>query len=283
VTFRAWLDDLGLPADAALLVEMLARVSTYANAPELASADMVVSQMQRAMRDGVRYLHGGWQTIVDTLAAGLVIERRSVTSVHLDGDHVVVECGDGPTLVARTAVAAVGTPGATAALLGRAPFDVGPPVEAACLDLATSVPAKPGVLFGIDQPLYLSNHCPPARLAPDGTCIVHVARYLAPTDSSDPHAGRAELAAHAARAGLTDDVIVDHRYLHRMTVVGAMAVARTGGLPGRPSVDDSGMPGVFLAGDWVGARGHLLDAVVASAEEAATRADRVLRAATLVG
>ena len=56
-----------------------------------------------------------------------------------------------------------------------------------------------------------------------------------------------------------------------MTVVGALAVARHGGLPGRPGVSDSGHAGVYLAGDWVGRRGHLLDAVVASAEEAALR------------
>jgi hypothetical protein len=112
--------------------------------------------------------------------------------------------------------------------------------------------------------------------------VVHVARYLAPDEHVEPHATRAELDEHAARAGLTDDTVVDSRYLHRMTAVGAVAIARTGGLRGRPGVADSGVPGVFLAGDWVGARGHLLDAAVASAEEAATRADRVGAGARLV-
>lgn len=281
MTFGAWLDDADLPADARALVEMLARVSTYANAPDLASADMVVGQVQRSMAFGVRYVHGGWQSIVDSLAAGLRIEQHTVRSVVRDGADVVIECADGPAIVARTAVVALGTPGATAATLGRAPFDVGPVVEAACLDLATSVPAVPGLLLGIDRPLYLSNHCPPARLAPAGTNVIHVARYLAPDDAQSPEVGRAELMAHAARAGLSADVISDQRYLHRMTVVGALAVARTGGLAGRPTVDDSGIPGVFLAGDWVGPTGHLLDAVVASAETAAHRADTAARAATL--
>ena len=93
---------------------------------------------------------------------------------------------------------------------------------------------------------------------------------------------RAELAAHAARVGLTADRVVDSRYLHRMTVVGGLAVATHGGLRGRPAVDAAGAEGVFLAGDWVGPRGHLLDAVMASAEEAAHRADRAVRSATLV-
>jgi hypothetical protein len=112
--------------------------------------------------------------------------------------------------------------------------------------------------------------------------VVHVARYLAPDEHPEPDATRAELDAHAARAGLTSDTVVDSRYLHRMIVVGGMAVARNGGLCGRPGVADSGVAGVFLAGDWVGPRGHLLDAVVASAEEAAARADRVAAAARLV-
>jgi hypothetical protein len=67
-----------------------------------------------------------------------------------------------------------------------------------------------------------------------------------------------------------------------MTVVGALAIASHGGLRGRPGVGDSGLPRVFLAGDWVGGRGHLLDAVVASAEEAAGRADRVSAGARLL-
>ena len=282
VTFRAWLEELDLPPDAAALVAMLSRVATYANAPDIASADMVVGQMQRSMRDGVRYLHGGWQAIVDTLRSAVATERRSVSSVSTDGAHVVVVSADGRRVIAKACIVAVGMPSAAASLLGRSPFDVGPAVEAACLDLATSARAEPGLLLGIDELLYLSNHCPPARLAPASRYVVHVARYLAPNEVIDAPAGRAELEAHAARVGLHAGVITDSRYLHRMTVAGALPVARNGGLGGRPAVDDTDLPAVFLAGDWVGPRGHLLDCVVASAEDAATRAARAVRATTMV-
>ena len=53
--------------------------------------------------------------------------------------------------------------------------------------------------------------------------------------------------------------------------------AESGGMRGRPTVTDSGVPGVFLAGDWVGPAGHLADASLASAEAA------VAAAVTLVG
>jgi hypothetical protein len=85
------------------------------------------------------------------------------------------------------------------------------------------------------------------------------------------------LEALAARAGLTADHIIEDRYLHRMTVAGALTLAESGGMRGRPTVTDSGVPGVFLAGDWVGPHGHLADASLASAEAA------VAAAVTLVG
>ena len=54
-----------------------------------------------------------------------------------------------------------------------------------------------------------------------------------------------------------------------MVVAGAMATVEGGGLPGRIPATGSGTANVFLAGDWVGPEGHLLDAALASAERAA--------------
>lgn len=277
VSLASWLDSRRLPHDARQLVEAIARVSSYSNAPDLASADMVVGQIQLAVAHGVRYVHGGWQTIVDALAEGIEIQRLAAVHVGRDGADVVVSTADGRRVVASAVVLAVGTPTASAALLERAPFDVGPPIEAACLDLGTSRASSPGVLLGIDQPLYLSNHCPPARLAPEGQFLVHVARYLAPDDDADPTAQTAELAQHAARVGITDEHIIEQRYLHRMTVAGALPTAALDGLRGRPATTASGVDGVFLAGDWVGPRGHLLDASLASAEDAAAAAVRLVK------
>ena len=282
VSFADWLDGLDLPSDARAAVEMLSRVSTYTNAPELASADMVVGQMQMAMRLGVRYLDGGWQRMVDVLAAGRTVVHGSAVAARGDATGVEVFLADERRIGASAAVLAAGTPEAASALLSQ-PFATGPAVHAACLDLATSVAPRMSLLLGMDEPLYLSAHTPSARLAPDGVHVVHAARYLAPGDDGDPVARRAELAAHAARAGLTADTVIDSRYLHRMTVVGAMAVARDGGLPGRIAVDAPFERNVFLAGDWVGPVGHLLDASVASADDAARRAVAAARAVTLVG
>jgi len=277
ISFASWLDEQRLPADARQLVEAIARISTYANAPGTAAADLIVRQIQLANAAGVRYVHHGWQSMVDSLIAGLDVHRLTAQQVRSEGGEVSVETAEGTTIVAECAVVAAGTPEVTANLLGRVPFVVGLPVEAACLDLGTSVPSRPGLLLGIDRPLYLSNHCPPARLAPSGHSLVHVARYLAPGERTGPAEQKAELMDLAVLAGLTEDHIVEQRYLHRMTVVGALATAELGGMRGRPTCTDTGMRAVFLAGDWVGPRGHLVDAALASASDAASAA------ATLMG
>jgi hypothetical protein len=59
-----------------------------------------------------------------------------------------------------------------------------------------------------------------------------------------------------------------------MTVAGVMPTASTGGLAGRPGIEDSGVPGVTIAGDWVGPVGLLADAALSSGHAAGSRAGR---------
>ena len=70
--------------------------------------------------------------------------------------------------------------------------------------------------------------------------------------------------------------MVTSRFLARMVVAGAAPVAARGGLGGRPEADATGLPGVYLAGDWVGPAGLLADAALASGHAAALRAVRAL-------
>ena len=281
ITVRQWLDRLRLPADAESLVLALVRVATYANAPDELSAAVAVGQLQLALGPGVRYLHGGWASMVRQLERGLVIDRHAAAHVEVSvarGAVTVGLAGDGGSRRAATVVIANGSPQAAAALLGGSSFDVGPPIEAACLDLGLSAPAEPGFVLGIDQPMYLSNHCPPARLAPTGKHVVHVARYLAAGDAFDPATQRAQLEQHAALAGIdVSGEAVTSRYLHRMTVASAMPVAAAGGLVGRPDVSAAGSHRVMLAGDWVGNQGHLADASLASGARAGLMAAEYAR------
>ena len=66
------------------------------------------------------------------------------------------------------------------------------------------------------------------------------------------------------------------RYLHRMTVVGAVPVLGVG-LAGRVDVGDTGHEGVLVAGDWVGPRAPRRRAL-ASGEDAGRLAVRAFDA-----
>ncbi len=283
MTVNEWIAARKLPDDAAALVHVLVRVSTYANAPDVLDAGAVVLQLQRALK-GVRYLDGGWQVMVDGVAASAAAAGAEIT------DHVGVDrierAGDGwavrtsaGEVRARTVVLAAGGPDVAARLLGVELCTLGnpgPKARATCLELGLDTLLDIPVLFSTDAPLYLSTHMPPAELGPAGTTVVHVAKYLAPDDAPSPEVGAQELWDHARAAGLDPDsaAVLASRYLHDMTVTYGIPQARLGGLRGRPSVAVDGMPGIFLAGDWVGHKGMLLDAAMASARHAAAQSVR---------
>ena len=62
---------------------------------------------------------------------------------------------------------------------------------------------------------------------------------------------------------------VRRRFLPELVVSHALVTAERGGFLGRPSLEVPEMPGLYLAGDWVGAEGLLADASLASARRAA--------------
>ena len=294
----AWFDELGLVGGAREFAEMLARTATYVVDMAGVSADLVAAQVRMALNDGVEYLDGGWSTLVDGLARAASLRGAEfqpgarVRLVAPDGGRVrvalaandspsdgdprgpVLAMTDGGTLLARRVVIAAGTPAACSALLPDRPpawDDLGPPARAACLDRGFTPPPDLTRRPGLDRPLYLIRHCPPADLAPAGGSVVHGLRYLRPDEDPSPDAARAELVEHARLAGIDPDAAAHVRYLHRMTVAGAVPVPGVG-LAGRIDVGDTGHDGVLVAGDWVGPRGHLADAALASGEDAGWRA-----------
>ncbi len=68
VTVAQWLDRNTGKTRVRQVVLVLIRVSTYSNNPESLSMTATLRQM-RAGADGVLYLDGGWQTMIDSLTA----------------------------------------------------------------------------------------------------------------------------------------------------------------------------------------------------------------------
>ncbi|MBL8217656.1 MAG: NAD(P)/FAD-dependent oxidoreductase [Bryobacterales bacterium] len=254
------------------LLTTLIRVATYTHPTQDMSAGAAIRQLQLASNSGVRYVDGGWQTLVDALRnhvlanGGEIVTGRAVRSV---AQGVVLD--DGTTLNARSVILA-GSPGMVAYLTGIREWEATRvPVHAACLDVALrSLPHSGNrAAFGMQEPLYASVHSAVARLAPDGGALVHIARYGG-LQGRDPQHVREEL------EDLLDRLqpgwrahVVKTRFLPGLTVSHAAVLAAQGGLAGRPPVAVQGRPGLFLAGDWVGSEGMLADASFASGRRAA--------------
>lgn len=266
-----WLENLDLRPDALAVMQALIRLTTYVADFERFGADAAAGQLQLSTK-GVLYLHGGWQSLVDALAGRANIQRGRVTGVEPAGADVEVhvDTGDGESarLHAAAVVVAAGTPRAAASVLGETVRsnwgDLGPKVEGACLDLATVRVPHPGWVLSADTPIYGTTQGPPARLAPDGQAVVSLIRYGARNAKDD----RADLHTFLGQLGIQDADVVFDRFLARMTVAGIMPLASSGGLGGRPAADASGLPSVYLAGDWVGTDGLLADAALASGHRA---------------
>ncbi|MDX1649449.1 MAG: FAD-dependent oxidoreductase, partial [Myxococcota bacterium] len=266
------------------LVTALVRLTSYGHAPDVMSAGAALRQLQLAFDGGVLYLHEGWQSLVDDLRAaararGVRLEtgarvrrvRRAEAGrlrVEVDraeareGDAVVlavgprdarrlVEDGDDPAL-ARMEAQAV-------------------PVRLASLDVGLRTLPAPRRTFalGIDEPTYVSVHSAAARLAPEGMALVHACRYLAPDETPERDALRAELEATLSRLqpGWRRHIGPLH-FQPALPVAHALPRADAGGLAGRPGPAVPDHPDLFVAGDWVGSRGLLADASLASGAEA---------------
>jgi phytoene dehydrogenase-like protein len=293
-TAAQWFDELDVSGDVRAMVEMVTRLTSYVADFDRVSADLVAHQIQLGVGDGVEYLHGGWVSLLDALRRaaddrGVRTELGTpVRRVVPDRDGLLVVLGGGErerVVRARRVVLAAGTPEANAALLPERPTawtGLGPPVRAACLDLGLAEIPRIGVLLGVDRPLYLIRHAPPAELAPPGAAVFHGLWYLRSDEDPSPSKAKAFLGEHCRVAGIDPDAAEEQRYLHRMVVCGALPTPQGGGRRGRPDVTDTGYDDVLVAGDWVGPDGHLADAAIASGERAARHAvDSLDHAATL--
>lgn len=289
-TVGEWVDGAVADPDARALLHTLVRLTTYAHDPGHFSADAAVTQIQRGLGNSVLYLDGGWQRVVDALRqvaarAGATVETGTKVDriaaapagveVHVSGavrraGAVVVATGGPPALDSLL--------GATSAATARWAKDARV-ARVAALDVGLRTPwdDNPGIVLGVGEPVYLSLHAPVSRLAPDGSSLVSLFRYLSPDEVTDPDDDRRQLEGvlDVVRPGWRDDAVVT-RFSRRLVACSALPTAATGGLAGRPGPDVPDAAGVFVAGDWVGPVGQLADAALASAVAAGEAAARVV-------
>jgi phytoene dehydrogenase-like protein len=284
VSLQDWLGQTAGAGNLFLLLSALFRLSTYADDPEAMSAGAAIAQLKLALTGNVWYIEEGWQTLVDGLRdqavehGAQVRTGARVMAVRADVDGVSVHLAGGEDLRGRAAILAV-EPKKTSDLL-ELPADSplgrwianSVPVRAAYLDVALNRLPRPDQRFGLglDRPLYFSVHSAAAKLAPEGVAVIHVMKYLGPDTRTPSQAVEQELEGFLERLQpLWKQDTLARRFVPGMTVAYSLPRAEENGLAGRPSVQVSERPNVFLAGDWVGPEGQLADASAASARESA--------------
>lgn len=276
-----WVREEAGTGRAAQLLQAFLRLSTYGDDPRHLSAGAALDQLQLALRENVLYLDGGWQTLVDALrdlalANGATIRPSArIDAVHCRDDGVVVQVGDGTSLLASAAIFAA-DPRTVAELLVLPPTHAvsewsrtARPARAACLDIALTRLPRPHERFalGLDRPLYFSVHSAAATLAPPGIAVMHVMKYLSPDAPAEHAEQELEAFLDTLQPGWRQ-LVHTRRFLPNMVVTHGLPLASHGGAQGRPAVAVADRPRVFLAGDWVGPVGQLADAAVSSAEMA---------------
>ncbi len=271
----AWLHTATTDPKAAQLVRAISRLSTYTHAPALQSAASFLAQLRILVRGNVLYIKGGWGWLVDSLAekatsAGASIRTR-VAAERVE--HGGVYLADGSFIEADDVIIAASPRIASelvpnSAELQRISCEV-VPIRVATLDLALSHLPRPRATFalGIDNPLYFSVHSAATpELAASGGAMLHAMYSFGPNEEPDPAANRAEIESmiDLVQPGWRDAVI-HTRYLPQMTVSHAVIES----FDARPVPNVPDVEGVWIAGDWVGPVGQLVDASFASAQAAA--------------
>ncbi len=274
------LDDPGARAVAASVL----RTATYSADLDRLDAGAAARQLRAAMR-GVLYLDGGWSRLVDQLAdlvvasGGEIVTGVRASTIEHDYRVRAVHVVGGGTIETDAVVIAVTDPARALALMdGRgtdrfaATVAETVPVRMAHLDVALRplpAPRFPNVL-GIDMPLYLTVQSDVAAVAPPGGAVIHVGKYLRPSEEGGDHRAELESMLDVAQPAWRDHV-VNARYVPRSLVSGDHARLDTDGTTGRPTVDALGVDGLMLAGDWIGPNGMIGDAAICSGAAAAAR------------
>ncbi len=284
-SLRDWLDGKIRRPRLRRLMDSIAYPLVYTSALDLVSAEVFVDKFQRALKHPVHYIDGGWQTLIHGLrdvavrAGARVVGDARVEAVEVgNGRARGVRLRDGSVVRASAVVLATGPRDASKLVAGgehpslRRAVDVLVPGRVACLDVALGRLPSPDipVVQDLDGPRFMTAQSLYSRVAPEGAALVYTFKQLDPRNSGDQRADERDLEGllDATQPGWRD-VLVDRQYLPRIEAVGALPTAAGGGFAGRPGPRVQGLENLFLAGDWVGPEGFLVDASAASARSAA--------------
>ena len=282
VSVQAWLEANARRPRVKQFLSSQARTLTYTSALDLVSADVFIDKLQRLLKHPIIYLDGGWQTLVNGLrreadAAGVQVACGVGVAAFEYRNNLLsgVRLRDGQQLKPKAVVLAVRPKDAARLLDHPSMYTLAravTPVHVACLNVALRhlpIP-KYGVVQDLERPLFMSVQSLASDVAPEGGALAYAFKQLDPRKITDPKDDERDLEGllDAAQPGWRD-VVVRRQFLPHIEAAGTLPMAQTGGFLGRPSVRVPGLDNLVLAGDWIGSRGFLVDASMASARVAA--------------
>lgn len=259
-SLRDWLSDETSEATADA-VAGLAGVLTFDHDPGRLSAAFVWEKVNRillAVPPTARYVTGGWERLVDRLAA------------HARGLGVAIETGakvDDLDAIAATGpvILAVG-PRAARAITGDDDLRVDSP-RVALLDVGLRARRHdPYLILDTDEGAFVDRFtATDPTLAPAGHSLVQISAGQRPGESLDDAVSRLEHNLDLGFPHWRDREV----WRRRASVVDATGALDRPGTTWRDRPAIAWRDGVFLCGDWVAAPGHLAEVAWASAVEAA--------------
>lgn len=273
---RGWATDRWGP-EVARAMAGAASALTFDHDPGRLSAAFVVERIRRILLRPVpaaRYVDGGWSALVDRLVGHA---RRAGVALDLDAR---VDAGDLDDVRRRGPVIVAVGPSAARRLLGD---DAAPDDErrVALLDVGLVRRRRtPYLVVDLDGPSFTTR--PSAVLgsvAPSGHDLLQMSAGMCPGEDLDAAEARLEGVLDDAVDGWRDRTVWRQRSAPR-AATGAVD------LPGttwrdRPPVERG--DGLWVAGDWVAAPGHLAEVSANSGAQAAAGAIAAIGARASVG
>jgi hypothetical protein len=213
-TVVQWPDRRIRSARVRAYVATVVMVATYSGDFAHPNARAALEQISMALRQGVLYLDGGWQALVDGLA-----DRARSLGVEIYCKERVTRLGDirSDGFVLAVSPQMVETLTGITLAARRAAY-------VASLDLCLSrVPdGAPTVALALDRPLYYSVYSVAAHLAQNDGATIHVLKYLR-EDEDDRHALRSELEEYADLVMPGWRPLAEHvRFLPSLRVIAAI-------------------------------------------------------------
>lgn len=281
LTFEQWVKQIAQSKKVQSLLYVLSRLATYCHAPDKMSAKLIVSHLKTVL-GGVLYLDDGWQTIIDQLHNKAVIsdvQVQSSTAVKqitpVKQNHIKLVVSGGEEVFGKHVICTTSPTELNKILDEKVSFQNNfftqtIPVKGATLDVALSELPNPKRLFamGLSNPLYFSVHSNYARLSENGkSAVLHVFKYHYPDEQIDVKKVQYELEHFLEKMQPGwEKYKITSRYFPQITVNQRLPQI---GDEHKLHRSETGIPGLYIAGDWASPHSILAEGAICSGIQAA--------------